>query len=450
VRVDPKAPTVGGMDSPPAGHRPEDRTLDDRDQEQDGPPLYRPGAVLQNTYEVGTLIGRGGMGQVFEAWDRNLQRVVAIKAPKDAKAGEKLIAEARALAQVRHDSLVAVHALGMHEGTPYVVMERLRGTTLEEHIDRRIALSDPFSIEDAIDILIAIAEGLDRVHGAGISHRDVKPANVILTGQRVVLVDFGLVTPEYEGPTGPRVLGSPGYIAPEVIQGTVTPGLGHQADTYSLGALAFELLTGELPFDEEDMETMLERHVLAPVPDPTALRPSLPSALSTLVRGMLAKDPSDRPESQEEILWRLRDMRRQARHRNELGRAVLVIEDDPALASIISEWVSGWAPEAGVVTASSAEEGLRLMGRQRFDMLLLDLQLPGMSGVELLMYLRGGKRLDDCTVVAMSAQAGDADVALLEQMGCGLFLEKGDDLQTGLRDIVHQRLGLAPVSALRS
>jgi serine/threonine-protein kinase len=268
--------------------------------------LFHPGDVLNDTYEVRGKIGEGGMGEVYEAYDRALCRRVAIKAAVPGSPGS-IRKEARALAAVRDPGIVAVHGVGEHAGISYVVMECVPGKTLEAHLAIRRAEGSLLPFDEIEDILLGIAEALCVVHRAGMAHCDVKPANVILAPRnRVVLTDFGIFQAEIDVTNGVARAGSPNYMAPEAIAGTVDRGDLYLVDMYALGVVAYELTTAVLPYDHREALRVLWMHVSAPVPDPQALRPDTPPRLVRLVRDMLAKDPKSRPQSMEEIVWQLR------------------------------------------------------------------------------------------------------------------------------------------------
>jgi eukaryotic-like serine/threonine-protein kinase len=249
------------------------------------------------------------MGQVYEAWDRTLGRSVAIKVVSPGE-GPSLHKEARALAALRHPNVVGVYAVGEHEHVPYLVMERVAGRTLQSHLDSRRAQGMRFSIDEVIDLLTGIAEGLAVVHRAGMAHRDVTPANVMLApGDRIVLTDFGIFQPEIEVAGRLHCAGSPRHMAPEAIAMTVELGELYLVDVYALGVIAYELLVGALPYDDRGVMKLLWMHMHAPVPDPAAARCDVPPRLAALVREMLAKDPKDRPQSMDAIVWRLGRLR---------------------------------------------------------------------------------------------------------------------------------------------
>lgn len=271
--------------------------------------VFRVGDLVGDTYEIRSLLGEGGMGQVYEAFDQRLNRIVAIKVAWPTVDATSVRKEARALAAIRHPCVIAVYAAGEHKGTEYIVMERLLGETLQTHIRRRVSAGKPFSFPDAIDILIHVAEGLAVVHKAGIAHRDVKPDNVMLApGDRTVLMDFGVFVPEFEAAQHSGASGSPAYMAPETISGTVSDGGGFLVDVYAFGVLAFELLTGELPFASATPREVLMKHLSASVPRVRDRRLDVPSGLDELVQHTMTKDPFERPQGMDEVMHRLRRM----------------------------------------------------------------------------------------------------------------------------------------------
>jgi serine/threonine protein kinase len=284
-----------GVDTEPGGAHP--RTL------------FHSGEVLNGVYEIRGLIGEGGMGQVFDARDLSLNREVAIKAywPIESLRAGTLRHEAQAQAAVQHPGLPAVFTIGRHGALDFLVMERIRGIGLDETLAQRHRIDARLPLGETIRILLAMADVLAAVHTLGCVHRDVKPGNVLLAAQRVVLTDFGLSRAEGEAPDDPAA-GSPNYMAPESILDHVERGAGHRVDLYALGVIAFEMLAGRLPYVGRSLEDTFAQHVNAPVPALEPLAAGVPPRLAALVRSLLAKDPYDRPES-EELVWRLRTIR---------------------------------------------------------------------------------------------------------------------------------------------
>jgi serine/threonine protein kinase len=398
--------------------------------------LLGVGEVLGETYEVRAKLGEGGMGQVYEAWDRALGRSVAIKvAPPHEKAS--LNKEARAMAALRHPSVVGVYALGEHDGVPYVAMERVPGKPLQAHLDARRGEGTRFAIAEVIDLLVGIAEGLAVVHRAGMAHRDVTPANLMLApGDRVVLTDFGIFQPETDVVDRLQCAGSPRHMAPEAIAMTVDLGELYLVDVYALGVIAFELLTGALPFDDLGVMKILWLHLHAPIPDPAAARPDAPPRLAALVREMLAKDPKDRPQSMDAIAWRLRQLRSEAPG-TEPSCSVLIVEDNAATAAIVSSIVCEASARAEVRVAPDGQAALEIVHRKAPDVLLVDVHLPGLSGIEVCTQLRRTTATDRCTFIATSAHATPLDIQAIRELGFVRYLPKGDVLATELPALIR-------------
>jgi tetratricopeptide (TPR) repeat protein/tRNA A-37 threonylcarbamoyl transferase component Bud32 len=248
-------------------------------------------------YDVQSILGRGGMGVVYKARHRRLNRAVALKmlitgayAGPDERA--RFQREAEAVASLHHANIVAVHDVGDHEGCPYFTMELLEGGSLARALG-----GTPQPDREAAALLITLAEAVQAAHRAGIVHRDMKPANILLTADGTPKVaDFGLAR-HFEGEpsltlSGARV-GTPSYMAPEQVSGR-TGTIGPAADIYALGALLYEVLTGRPPFRGETA-TETERQVIhdEPVP-PSRLNTKVPRDLETICLKCLSKEPQRR------------------------------------------------------------------------------------------------------------------------------------------------------------
>jgi serine/threonine protein kinase len=225
-------------------------------------PELRPGDVVAGRFELLRELGRGGFGLVFEALDRELSRPVAFKAirPGRTRALEKLAKplkeEAEAAARLNHPNVVTLHDSGVHEGTPYLIMELLRGETLAARLRR-----GPLLPAEALRIAVEVARGLEAAHAAGVLHRDLKPGNVFLTDQgSVKLVDFGLASI-----MGRAALaaGTPAYMAPEQLRGEAEDA---RTDVYGAAAVLHESLSGDLPYPVAGGRSA----VLGPGPTPPA------------------------------------------------------------------------------------------------------------------------------------------------------------------------------------
>jgi len=253
------------------------------------------GGVLADRYELGSRLGRGGTAVVFDAWDRVLDRRVAVKVLDalftSANLRRRFLMEARAAAGLAHPGLVAVLDTGEHEGLPFIVMEHVEGPTLAAVLAGRGALPAGLAAQVALDLCAALAAA----HAHGLVHRDVKPANVMLPpdgGAR--LMDFGIAralgdTVALTLTTG--ILGTPHYMAPEQIAAGPPDA---RSDLYSLGVLLYECLTGRPPFHGSTAMAVAFQHVRAtPVPL-RRIRPDVPPSLEAVTLRALAKDPAQR------------------------------------------------------------------------------------------------------------------------------------------------------------
>ena len=209
-----------------------------------------PGTRL-GRFEVRSLLGSGGMGEVYLAYDHDLEREVAVKVLRDTSDPRRFVQEAKAASGLHHPNVAHVYEIGSHDNFRFIAMELVRGETLRERLSR-----GPMPVADAIEIAMQIAAALGAAHHAGIVHRDIKPENVIITPDGYVKVlDFGLAKlREIRGDdaatllkTSPGVaMGTIGYMAPEQLVGSdVTPA----ADVFSLGVVMYEMVAGRRPFD---------------------------------------------------------------------------------------------------------------------------------------------------------------------------------------------------------
>ena len=389
------------------------------------------GEEIGGAYRIERLLGTGGMSAVFEAKDQLLDRTVAIKVLTRPLPGQQLHDEGRALAAVHHPCMVTVHAMGLHRGLEYLVMERVYGKSLAHHIDHRRFAKQTFEIAEALEVLLKIADGLAAVHRIGFAHRDLKPDNVLLAiGSRVVLIDLGLGRAERTSIADEEVVaGSPYYIAPEIINRSLQSGHGHLVDLYALGVITYEMLVGSPPYEALEVKELLAKHVEAPIPDLRAHRPEVRPELVELVTGLLAKRPGDRPQSIESVMIRLRAL---LRYQQPLPGpfSVLIVDDDEALRDLFARLVRSGAPDAAVQTAASAAEAFQRLAVRVPDVMLLDFDLPDLSGLDICVHLRGTHTADRCLVISVSGRIGAPDVDLMRQLGVRHFIKKDDAVST--------------------
>jgi tetratricopeptide (TPR) repeat protein len=253
-------------------------------------------------YEILGMLGKGGMGAVYRAYDHLLGRHVAYKVLGEALAGnpearDGLLHEARAAAQLNHPNVITIYDLGVDQDQTFISMELVEGESYQSLLRGRTWLD----IDDALHWLVSVTQGLDHAHGRGIVHRDLKPSNVLrAVDGRVKILDFGLArradNGESSGGLGHSMSGTPKYIPPEAIQGGP---IDARSDVYSLGATLYELLTGKAPFTEGNL---LMHHLHTPAPPLRNRRKEIPQKLEELVLLCLAKAPGDRFQSAGEIL----------------------------------------------------------------------------------------------------------------------------------------------------
>lgn len=410
--------------------------------------IFATGELLDGVYEIMQLLGRGGMGQVFEAHDHLLNRRVAIKAAWPNPLSPPLRNEARALAAFQHPSLVSVHTLGEHRGIDYLVMERIYGVSLSQHASTRWGSGQSFSAAEVVELVAPAAEGLSVVHRAGLVHRDIKPDNIMLTpAHRVVLMDFGLVLPEFDVDGTQRVAGSPPYMAPEALLSKGEPGHGHLADIFGLGVVAYELMTGQRPFPGMTIREVIASHERGQPKAVSELRPDCPLVLSQVIQEMLSPDPLMRTQSAEAVAWQMRGVREQRPFATQPGvthktaPSVLIVDDDVDLARILTFYVRQIIRRAEIRVAHDGEEALKEVQKKEPDVMLLDLHMPRMNGVEVCMQLKGDGLAQSCSIISVSAGAQDHDVQLLHQLGIHHFVEKGSNLRERLRAVFVEVCG---------
>jgi serine/threonine protein kinase len=270
------------------------------------------GKVLGGRYEIGELLGQGGMSSVYKANDPNLRRPVAIKMvhphlsnnPEFVRRFEE---EAASVARLRHPNIIQVYDFS-HEGDLYyMVMEYLAGETLQARLKRLNASGRRLPLRDALRYAADICKAAGYAHQRGMIHRDIKPANVMLDVHgNAILMDFGIariIGGQQHTATG-AVLGTALYMAPEQIQGLHPDA---RADIYSIGVLLYESLSGRPPFEADSAMTLMMMHLHDPVPDLEQFHPGIPEGVEQIVYRALEKDRTNRYQSGEEMATALQD-----------------------------------------------------------------------------------------------------------------------------------------------
>jgi serine/threonine protein kinase len=257
--------------------------------------------LLAGRYEVRGRLGRGGMAEVRDGWDTRLRRPIAIKLLHPAVSAQSGIrnrfdAEARAAAALNHPNIVAVHDSGEHDGTPFIVMERLPGETLAHQIAR-----GPLSQERVHAMLDNVLAALTAAHRAAILHRDIKPGNILLAAEGEVMKvgDFGIAkTPEATNTLTGQILGTIAYVSPERLAGA--PACVAD-DLYAVGVVGYEALAGHRPFPQENMAALASAILQGRPPPLARLRPDVDPGLIAVIERAMAHDPRQRFGSAEEM-----------------------------------------------------------------------------------------------------------------------------------------------------
>lgn len=259
-------------------------------------------AALEGRYQVLSELGRGGMGIVFQAYDKQLKEQVAIKLlspllSTDQEALERLTREVSLARRVTHPNVIRIHDLSEVNGLHYVSMEYFGGTNLKEHLKR----SGPLSLLSAYQILSQVCDGLEAAHSQGVIHRDLKAQNIMIgaSGQ-IKIIDFGLArSMRLEGMTATGlIMGTPEYMAPEQVAGKH---VDERTDIYALGVMLFEMLTGRLPFTGDSAIAVGFQQMKDPPPAPRSINPQIPESVERIILKALEKNPIHRYRTASEI-----------------------------------------------------------------------------------------------------------------------------------------------------
>ncbi len=270
--------------------------------------LDRLRTAFEGTYDIERELGAGGMATVYLARDLKHDRRVAIKVLRPELAAalgpDRFPREIRIVAQLQHPHVLPLHDSGERDGFLYYVMPFVEGESLRTKLDREGQLP----IHDAVRILREVVDALSHAHAHGVLHRDIKPDNVMLSGRHAMVMDFGVAKAVSNAggealTTVGVAVGTPQYMSPEQATGEVN--VDHRSDVYSIGTLAYELLTGEPPFTGKTAQAILSAQVLEKPKPVTDIRPSVPAPLVALIDRCLEKNPADRWQSAEEILKEL-------------------------------------------------------------------------------------------------------------------------------------------------
>jgi serine/threonine-protein kinase len=261
---------------------------------------------IANRYTLISLIGQGGMADVYKALDTILNRIVAVKVLRAKVSDDPMILvrfqrEASAASKLSHPNIIDIYDVGEYKGTHYIVMEFVRGRTLKELIAQRGAMAP----EEAISIMRQLSAAVAHAHAHHIIHRDIKPQNVLIKDDGTVkITDFGIavandsVALTYHN----TIMGSAHYLSPETAQGKEpNPAI----DIYALGIVFYEMLTGDVPFKGKTPTEIALKHLRQPLPYPRSFNPNIPQSVENIVLKAAAKDPAERYENAASLVYDL-------------------------------------------------------------------------------------------------------------------------------------------------
>ena len=400
-------------------------------------------------YRIVREIGSGGMGRVFECDDVELGRRVAIKCLHDhivAVPGmeEGILREARALAAVRHPCVVPIYHLGVTARSRYFVMELVVGCSLGASLE-----SGPMPLAAVGAVIDDAASGLEALHAAGLVHRDVKPSNLLVRAAdgRALVVDAGLA--QRVGWSRPDALseGTPGYSPREQLLCTAPPTAA--TDTYALAATAYHALAGRPPFVGPTPWAALAAQARPPQPV-SALRPEY-AEFDELFRHALGPDPRARFDTALELRTELQGALRRAFRQQPAQRRpyLLVADDDLDMRALLLHGLQALAPDCEIRFALDGAVALRMMREQAPAMVVLDIKMPEVNGIEVLATLRADKATQNVPVVVLSGVAGAPELGLVKQLGAFEFLNKPVDAST-LGRVLSDALAAAGAGCRRS
>lgn len=399
------------------------------------------GRKLRKRYEIIDLLGDGSTSVVYKALDTRLNRTVALKVllPHVRESTQKrFFQEATAVAQLNHPGIMAIYDIDEDNGHYFLVVEYVEGTPLSRFI--------PSPPEHVASLGAQIADALHYAHERGVIHRDVKPANIKVSAEGYVkIMDLGLALP----PDAKRVtadgliIGTPAYISPEQAQGLE---IDSRADLYSLGVVLYELATGRLPFTSDDIPALLLQHVKQMPPRPRTLNPSMPGALESVILKAIEKNPARRYQTGQAMAAALLAAMPAAATVGKATQSVgpvfesdtpaypvkrsaplrLVVADDHTLLrrTLIS-YIAERDDMVVVGEAGDGETALNLTLDQRPNVLLLDLNMPGVSGLEVLPRLRA--LAPDTRVLVLTGQTEDEYIVQALRRGAQGYILKSSD-----------------------
>ncbi len=406
------------------------------------------GMLIDNAYRVIGPLGQGGMGVVVLAFDEKLERDVAIKFIRPAYATqnqvrERFLNEARAMARIRHDNVVEIHAFGELEGVPYFVMEYVAGSSVAFWLQDAMCSAGPPRLDEALGLLDQICRGLSAIHASGTVHGDLKPTNVLIgTAFRAAIADLGMsrVLAGNGSPDERALAGTPAYMAPEVVRGDAPPGLEQRSDIYSLGVMAFEMLTAEAPYDVKSIEDLLALQAQTAT-RPSQIRHDITEQFDEVILQALHTDPEKRTADADRFRVEL------LRARESMGalcpaQRILIANRDPTFCVQALATLEQAFPGTAVECVNNGEEALKVLEREPAELAVVGLELPGMNGLELAATLRGTETSRAMPIIVVSSSGYALEWKLLSSLGVDGFLVEPLD-PYALAQLARKILGVA-------
>jgi serine/threonine protein kinase len=419
-----------------------DPTLPSRSGLSEAARLLDAGTLIGNVYRVKHRLGSGAMGTVLLAHDEVLDRNVALKFVREHLLDElfraRFVTEARAMARVSHPNVVQIHAFGEHCGLPYFVMEFVEGTTLDVWLSEHPA---PLPLALCRELLNGICNGVSAIHDTHALHRDLKPSNVLIHPDlRPRVADLGLAllcSAEKAMPS--EVVGTPAYMAPEIFLGApIAAEFGTRADVYSLGCIAYEILTGRQPYPSSSGKNLPNQHLNAPVPSLREARTDLSEEFDHVVQRALAKDPAERTPSAETF-------------RREIARAcdgasdpvsILVAEDNEDFREALDETLKRAFAGAEIECVADGYAALEAFDRRRPSVAILDFRMPGLDGMQLTRLFRARSESSGIPIVVLTASGGSEEWQEFRAQGADRMLVKPvvlDDVVALIKRVLRER-----------
>ena len=424
------------------------------------------GRKLRNRYEIREHLGDGSTATVYKAYDTRLGRDVALKLllphVKDSTR-KRFFQEATSAAQLNHPNIMAIYDIDEDGDRHFLVMEYVDGVALSFYV--------PAAADVIVDLGTQIALALQYAHERQIIHRDIKPANIKVTPEgKVKIMDLGLALPHDAKRVTAHgmVIGTPAYLSPEQAQGLK---LDHRTDIYSLGIVLYEMATGQLPFNADDISALLLQQVKQPPPPPRVVNADLPAALESVILKCLEKNPvrrfqscgalataieavgprsdTDREATGQRPAWsdtvqsnasRMQNSNTQSRKRT---LRVILADDHTLLRKSLANLLETHEQFVVVAEAGDGESALQQTVSILPDVLLLDINMPVRSGLDILPTIR--EQAPDVKVLVLTGREEDAYIIRALRAGAhGYMLKSSDEteLVNGLANVMDGQLVL--------